>query len=68
MPQSEITQPKKCPPLYLHTAAVYVALRNFLIMKLKEKYHYLVIRGVTPFQTGFQAPGGQKCQASIGLL
>ena len=28
MPHSEINQTKKLPPLVIHTAAVYVALRN----------------------------------------
>ena len=28
---------KKCPPQNLHTAAVYVALRNFFI--IYERYH-----------------------------
>ena len=30
MPYSEINQTKKIPPLNLHTAAIYVAVRNFL--------------------------------------
>ena len=29
VPHSEINQTKNCPPLNIHTAAVYVAVRNF---------------------------------------
>ena len=35
MPHSEINQAKKCPPLNLHTAAVYVALRNFFFDRIE---------------------------------
>ena len=35
MPHSEINQTKKYPPLNSHTAAVYVALRNFLAPSCK---------------------------------
>ena len=37
VPHSEINLTKNCPTLNLHTAAVYVAMRNFFVLKLGSR-------------------------------
>ena len=41
---------------------------NFWTLKLKENYFYVVSCRVTPVQNSFQALGGQKRLANLGLL